>query len=473
MNEDMRHSQQLIEQFEDCLKHPEKLRTTYFDSEDLNELFRMYLSFGDVNTAEMVAQIAVRLHPDDEDAMLYALNILLEKGQPKKALKWIDEHPLPDTYYAYYLHMWALVDVGDTESANKMATKVLETIEDDSEYSIVLEVIGNCFMRGDMPQEAIIYFDKAIEAAKSSNDIYNLLMKKVDCLAATNQLDKAISMLDKLNDEDPYNINTWQSKTMMLLQAGRTDEALDAIDYALAIAPSNEVNQILKIRMLIGNKKREEVFEYIDSVRQDLPHMQPLLLMLKGDAAFWEHDYKTANQYYKQGFDKEFFMLDSVIRYIECKIELHRYRSAIKIGKFLMLITPDDPQLLCKMADAHYFSGDRETAKKYLKRAVKIDPYNISIYMQLITLLLDMDELEEAKRLTKRALKFEPQQMYLKLLMAIISYIQNDYKHLVKYFTEACQINETAVDLLEQLCPTAAEFISDLIKEYKKINEDE
>lgn len=473
MNEDRRHSQQLIEQFEDCLKHPEKLRTTYFDSEDLNELFRMYLSYGDVKTAEKVAQIAVNLHPDDEDARLYALNILLEKCQPKKALKWIEENQLPDTQYAKYLHLCTLIDNDDAKGASDIAEKLLQTAEDDREYGMILEEIGNCFLRGDLPQEAITYFDRAIERAKSSDGIYNLLMKKVDCLAATDKIDEAIDMLDKMNDEDPYNINTWQSKTMMLLQAGRTDEALDAIDYAIAIAPSNEVNQILKIRMLIGNKKREEVFAYIDSVRQELPHMQPLLLMLKGDTAFLEHDYRTANQFYKQGFDKEFFMLDSVIRYIECKIELHRYRSALKIGNFLMQITPNDPHLLSKMADASYYSGDKETAKKYLKRSIKIDPYCVATYMQLITLLLDMDELEEAKRLAKKAIKFEPQQMYLKLLMAIICYMQDDYRNLVRYFSEACELSATAVDLLEQLCPNAAEYISDMIKEYKKHNENE
>lgn len=350
----------------------------YFDADELVDIAEYYAFKGKHAQADEVIDYALGLHPDHTDVLIFRSRSLALKGKLKEARQVADLIDDPTDREVFFLR----ADLFIEEERIPEAECIFRELAKKEAYS--LEVINDILL---------VYLDILNKeyADKWFNELttrYNLdewIEKNRDILRVVtsyyslfNEYEKAIPLLQKALDDQPYATELWIELGRCHLQLSHFAAANEALDFALAIDENNEEALYLKALHAIQTSQRDKAFGYYQRLL-DFPEKQAIarlsLSRLHQDAK----NYDASLEQLRYLFEKE----DE-------------------------LTQPERTELYLHYAQCCAAQGKEEEGETSLKKAFKHSDFKEELeieYGRFYLILLEQNSTEEEKEYYRQAAK--------------------------------------------------------------------
>ena len=228
-------------EFKDLLKRYEQAlkdnSSVFFDADDLLDIAEYYNSIHEIDKSNAAAYYCLELYPDYSKAKVLIARSAIESGDVNFAQRIADELTYEDDLDSVYLKAELMLINSETEKAERYLRSYFDKLENgsDERYDMALDV-------------PLMYCDYGIwslaeewlstpEAQEQKEEMdYAEAMASV----CTNigRYKKAIPLWNQVIDEDPFFAHAWVQLAVCQCQAGQCHEALQSVQYALAIEPN-------------------------------------------------------------------------------------------------------------------------------------------------------------------------------------------------------------------------------------------
>ena len=179
----------------------------------------------------------------------------------------------------------------------------------------------------------------------------------------------------KALDEDPKNINAWQLRVDIEIEAKKPKEALKLVRQILAENPQNAGLRNSEFEALMKAGKKREARKIRDRFKTDFPFMSQRIEMmdLQLDAASGKTKSVSKKlQGYGDGNDNPYVVKDLGIAH-------HRIDDIFRARRLMEQAHPEfpnDPELNAALATNYFQMARPGTARKYARLALAADPSN-------------------------------------------------------------------------------------------------
>ncbi|MCL2117464.1 MAG: tetratricopeptide repeat protein [Planctomycetaceae bacterium] len=228
----------------------------------------------------------------------------------EKAFKYVPEEPIN---YLFIARLSLLPD-GDRELAAKYAEKAIEYCSGNDEIHAQALVV-----KADLAEDTKTQIELLREAHKVLPDSVPVMILLGGVLAADNQLEEAITILQQVLDFDPENVQALEFAAAIRVQEEKFDEALKIYDRLAELMPRSFVPQIQKAEVLQEQKKYDDAMAVLDALRSREPG-NPMVLLQRGKLFAEMEDYDAAMR-----------DIDSTLRLTGDMPELETNAYAVKI----------------------------------------------------------------------------------------------------------------------------------------------
>ena len=379
----------------------------YFDADELTDIAEYYASKERHDDADKVIDLALQLHPNDTDALIFRARSLALKGKLKEAYMVADLIEDKSDREVKFLQADLLMEENRMEEADEVFNQL--AIHEEEDLETLLDILLAYI---DTNQEK--YAEKWFLRIGQNHDMMKLPLKDQrfrdvisDYYITFNTPAMALPFLRMTLDEHPYSIQHWNSTGSCHLQLGNFEEAHEALDFSLAIDDKNEEALALKAYCFRQSGNLQEACNYylkLSKVSENKARSYLALAKLYLDT----HEYESA--------------LDYLQILLEEKSELSDYELA---------------ELYCDVALSHAALGHSGKGQKYIDEALKLngDDPNICISAGRFYLAEDNNE-EKATLLLEKALELAMKEDRLDCLLSISSacFDIRNYSLSVHYF---------------------------------------
>ena len=444
--QEMQYVTQLVNRYELSLRNDDN---QYFDSDQLEDIFNFYLNINATHRAKQVLDVFAKMHPTDDTINLLRGQLLYEEGKNEELLSLLDAVDLRDYDLWHLLRLGALIQLHRYEEAEREGLDIIHSTSEDEKPRVTYNIARE-FHQADCFEFALKFYEIGLLFDDKNR---KLLMGAARCRGALSDYKKSFEYTDQLIELDPYNDEAWLIKATGYVSQHLYDEAIDAYDYAIAINPSNEYAWIAKVKALSSAMRDEEAYKCLDDMALQFSRYKDIAVTMKADILYARERYKEAHALYKKGFNLEAFSSESALKYLDCKLRLHRWKETIALGNDLCRIIKDDPTIYEKMADAYYELHDWKKATSTFHKAVMLDPDDGYLLLRYGTLLLDSGNIKKGEKQLQKAHKLYPQLPEPLVMLAVANYMKGDYVGSAIYLNEAYSIDKEQAQTFLRLCP--------------------
>lgn len=263
----MEEEDQLFEQYEEFRRRMLDGRLeSYYDEETLIEVFDTAGDQNDDATRMAVLSLAARLHPSSEDLNARRAFYFYLMGDTPSAIEIIQrphgEHIL-----------WDILDL--TLNPQKISpetgsdiTRLLQKYKplDDEE---AIRIVDFAALTGQLPW----LIEHASEVEKSLDYPSTLYYEIASKASETHDNDTILQATEKLTALEPFTDYFWIMQSRALAEKEKVDEALQSLDYALAINPGNPEARLLRAQlvMLANDQANDEIRTDLEALYREYP----------------------------------------------------------------------------------------------------------------------------------------------------------------------------------------------------------
>lgn len=327
-------------------------KSIYLDAEAFADIADYYLQKKNIDMADDCIRYALTLHPENTELNTLLARRKIDDGNIEGA-KEIEARLPKNDYEVKMLHGELLIIEMEVEKAEHFFRSQSKDMEDEEKNNLAVEVAG-MFLDYDYPKRAINWL-KSIPVEK-----YDLRCKQMEaeCYIDLEQFGKAITLLNEILDNNPYEVRTWSLLCEAQFISGQYEEAIQSCDFALAIDGENE-----------------------------------LALKTKASCFYEMHDYKEAlkifNVYNQLVTDDGLSIVFTAI----CLNHTMRPDDALALLKKAGIMYQQDSlhlQLIyTQMADAYSTIGKVDEAMEYIEKAVHFGTDSVKGNLMKADILLE------------------------------------------------------------------------------------
>ncbi|WP_312556554.1 tetratricopeptide repeat protein [Empedobacter brevis] len=387
MDEDF-FNNELIEAFEQMLDNREY---KYYDSEDLVEIIEFYIEVNDSEYAKRALDFAEKMHPDNTDIKIKKIEYFLSINELKRSAKLIQElKDLASNELDYLLvqaRFWGM---------KNMPRKAIGFYEealliDDEEIDFICNCIGNEYLNLDEVHSALIAFKKAVKFNPENDySFYSI----IQCYEEIHNPDDCIAFLKDFIEDNPYSEVAWLQLGLLYNYKKMYAEAINALDYVIAINPNS----------IAGHANKAASLEELGEYNQAIETLEETL----------EHDDSPAVTHLKIG---------------ELYEKLEKPQKALKAYHIAIKEDPQLDKVWAKSAALYDKMGNLEEAEYYIQRALELNENNAEYYTNSTYYFLKQMKFEEAIKSLSRLVELKPLVFntwfaYVETLIAIGEYEQ-------------------------------------------------
>lgn len=387
MDEDF-FNNELIERFEQMLENREY---KYYDSEDLVEIIEFYIEVNDSEYAKRALDFAEKMHPENVEIKIKKIEYLLLINELKRSAKLIqDLEEVAANELDYLLvqaRFWGM---------KNMPRKAIGFYEDallidDEETDFICNCIGNEYLNLDEVYSALIAFRKALKFNPENDySFYSI----IQCFEDIHNPDECIDFLQDFIDDNPYSEVAWLQLGMLYNHKKMYKEAINALDYVIAINPSS----------IAGHANKALSFEELGDYNKAIETLEETL----------EYDDSPALTHFKIG---------------ELYEKLKKPQKALKAYHIAIKEDPQLDKVWAKSAALYDKMGNLDEAEYYIQRAIELNDDNSEYYTNSTYYFLKQMKFEEAlsslvKLVELKPLVFNTWFAYVETLIAIGEYEQ-------------------------------------------------
>lgn len=386
--------QQLLKRYEEMLLND---RTYYFEATELTDIAEYYAMQGDSMQAESALDYALRLHPENLDALIFKARARLINGQPEEARRILDSIADQEDREVMFLRAELLLSSQQYSQVEALLRALVE--EEHHEANTYADIIDLLVDNGQNDM-ANLWIDEALSRYPnhkrlSESAAYSHTLQE--------RFDDAIALYNQLLDIDPYSTFYWEELGKIHFRREEYDKAIDAFEYVIAI-DSDECNYALYATansyFNIGNYERAE--EYYHTIHEQLPDsVHPLFHM--GMCRVSRGDDDGALEYFTQA----------------------------------LCATPEDieeqAQIYSQMSLIFSRKGQHAKAITYTDEALKICPNNTELIIMKGHDLLCLGRYEESTDLFLKAVDLDGENAERSLFLIAVSMLENGHCEMSHY----------------------------------------
>ena len=241
--------------------------SVYMSADDLTDIAEYYMAHNRNDEAMTCINYALSLHPDSVDPMVFLARHSLFEGDVTKAQNICDAISEQQDWEVIFLRAEILLKEGQTDKGlGYLEEKYNECEEDKALF------LNDCI---DICYDYYLY-EKGLEWAEllctNHSDYEKKHLVLADMLILNGKNERALSILDLELKENPYNIKAWTLSVEAHCAEGHYDDALEAVEFALAINPTEEHALLAKANCLFHQNKLEEAHQQYMAYQHEYPN---------------------------------------------------------------------------------------------------------------------------------------------------------------------------------------------------------
>ncbi len=394
--------QQLLRRYEEMLQGD---RTYYFEATELTDIAEYYAMQGDSEQAEAALDYALRLHPENLDALIFKARARLINGHTAGARHILDSIADQSDREVMFLRAELLLASQQHAQAEALLRTLIEeeNYEADSYADIIDLLVDNG--QSDM---ANLWIDEASQRYPSHQ---TLTESAAYSHAQQERFDEAIELYNQLLDTAPYSTLYWEELGKIYFRLEEYDKAIEAFEFVIAINGDEcyyALYAAANCYFNIGNYERAE--EYYHTIHERYPEtVDPLFHM--GMCRVNRGDDDTALDYFTQAL------------------------TTIPEG------TEEQAQIYSQMSLIFSRKGQHAKAVTYTDEALKICPDNTELIIMKGHELLCQGRYEESTELFLNALDRDEANVERSLFLIGVSMLENGHCEMSHYILRLLKDN--------------------------------
>lgn len=352
--------------------------------------------------------------------------------------------------YDYFLEGIREYNSGNIENGEKL---LLESIKTDKSNDASYYYLGLINDEKGEDNLAEHYYRAACEA-DTSNFWYRMSLAKF--YSKTNRIELASSLFEKLCSDFPSKSMVYYEMIDIYTNSNQIDKALDALDRIEKLRGVNEATGNARYQLLTMQGKYDEAMEYLESFIKEYP--SPRVAFVLGDLYKSKYNDTLALKYYNQSlamdpqYTPAYFGLAEVYRMtrqlnlffkninifladsdMNLTMKENYMKEVVFNPQFVQVFKPQIDTMINNIVSAHpedtsalflagsyYIQTNRpDTGKVFYQTALEMYPDVRSVNMEYISLLYYFKDWEGLIAQIKRSLVYFPEDPFMMEILAI------------------------------------------------------
>lgn len=422
---------ELVRKYE---RNSEEGKMIYFDASDFGLIIDYYIDEYFYEDAEDVIEIALSIHPNNDQIKFQMARVLVYTGRNENAEEYIDSLLDDGSMDLLLLKIENLFHLIKDQEAEDIINKKLDELPNDESKADFLAQVGILSIEADDLFTGIDYLEQSLDFYETNDPyVYNELIYAYE---TTGDYESAIYHCNRLLDIDPYSYDNWLSMGKIYSLNKQYDKAIVAFDFAHTIK-EDEVSALkMKALTLYLNDNVEEAIRVFWNCVEKTPSDESLYdSLIEG--------YEYLEQY------------DKVSEIIDRKEKLFGERGII-IRRALLALLMDDVALARKLYDEvpevdknsldyHMLSGElylidknyRDSEAAFMKAAL-LSNHNEEVIDRLANVSVAQDKYEQAAEYLEQLIRLDPDYPTAKARLAFMRFeigVKEPFDKVVEKFT--------------------------------------
>lgn len=388
-------------EFKQILAHYEDMLLSgscfYFEAAELTDIAEYYAMQGDSQQAEAALDYAIRLHPDNLDALIFKARARLINGHLNEAI--VISESITDQNDREVLFLKAELALADNRhrQANDIFRALIEaeSYQADTYTDIIDLLVDN--------KQTDIANDWVDEAMTRHPNNKSLLESSAYNYTQQERYDEAIALYNQLLDADAYSTLYWEELGKIYFQREEYDKAIEAFEFAIAINSDEcyySMYAAANCYFNLGNYSRAE--EYYLIIHQKYP--------------------ETVDPLFHMGM---------------CRVNMGDDDKALEYFTEALTTIPEDSeeqaQIYSQLSLIFSRKEQHEKAIAYINEALKIYPDNPELIIMKGHELLCQGAYNESTELFLKALSYDNERVERSLFLIGVSMLENAHYEMSYY----------------------------------------
>lgn len=379
--------------------------SAYLEADELTDLAEYYLTQGDSDKADACIDYALTLHPNSIDPLIFKARQHMFVGGLTKAQKICDSIQEQHDREVIFLHTELILRKEGINEAINYLTEQKKWFADNQEDLYAYLYDSACILAD------YAYYGKSLEwteeAEKISGPNLKLMHLKAEAFAMLERLEEATEYLEKILDETPYSLKSWNTLADIFFMREMYDKAIEAADFSLAIKE---------------NKNPEALFT-------------------KANSVYHLGNFEKAHQLYSQYIDKysssdEYpYLFDGL-----CLNQMERYEEAclrLETAEELSNdCSPEQLQIYLQLSFSYSKVGKYQKALSYLDEAYDYEPGSFDYEVLRGHVFLENGFVQEAMECFQKAKEESTDRERAYFLIAVSLFENKLYADALEFFYE-------------------------------------
>lgn len=402
--------EELMRRFEAMLHTNENY---FFDLEDFLTIIEHYINSGNYNLAQKAVNIGLYQHNQDIDILLYKAELYSLNDQSEKAERLLEELSIMDPE-RIEIPMLAAEVYSRKNLHKKAIAKLQHALKlPGAEPSEILEMMTVEYLYLDDYNEAL---KTAIQALKHDPESSMSLFNAVSCYDLTNRPDEAINFLKNFLNKNPFSEVAWSLLAKKYIDKGQFENALEAIDFAIAI--DDKFIGAYYDKAYIYSKLRRYK-EALTFYKLTLDIADPTAFTYYHIARIYQrmNDVNNAVEYLLKAINEDPGHFKSWIKLVELKINNNEWEAALDIAKKASEIVNHE-ELFDLLGNIYTHQKKWHEAISAYEMSLKLGENNIPVIIKLSDLYKRTQQIEKFRKLLLKAKQKFPDSKEIQSLMS-------------------------------------------------------
>ena len=467
-------------EFKDLLQKYESMANghtpTYFEAEELTDIAEYYAHIGKEEEAQAAIDYALRLYPNNNDALIFKIRSLAFKGNREEAYRLMDLIEDTSDREVQFLKADMMID----EKRLKEAEFIFEELAANENDSLeILTDITISYMDANLKTYAHKWLKRIGEKGYTLENSQRYRNVWCDFHMTFGEEEKAETAFQISLDKHPYSIPHWNGLAKCYLAQLKIQEAHEAVDFSLAIDAENIDALEVKGYCYIMNKNYESaisIYEKALSINDQKGNLYRFLAQCHLETGRMEDALNCYNQWLKKCKQLTSYEKSEIYGYISmCYCNLNKAQEGMEYINASLELNPFQINAIIQKGTLHLQLGEREIAEEMFNKAMSMSPQD-EIPDTIIGITYSYFFLKDYHHTIhwgERILSEYPEEQNSILMLLIYSYFElGNSNRCLSLLEKAKQIIEENPTKNYQIKESLDEFIKELAKRNNNYNFD-
>lgn len=344
------------------ISHIKDGKKVWFDSDNYIDIIEYFVENKNDDMTKAAILEAYKYFPYNEEIVSQYASFLASKNEIEKAIKLLSNTLKKVDSEDMKIDL-ATMCIDNQIHVDEALEILLDIIKHTTDNPFVYALIGRVYID---KQKYILAESFIRKGLMIDNEDALLLGTYTNCVADESLRNKMIDFLKQLSSNNPFNDNVWTALSVVYLGSKRYKEALQAIDFAIAITPKGETKHSCRADCLV----------FLDDFPQAIEEFRKAIS-------------------YSTEFSAELHLhLAAVL------MQQKRYKEAVTEFELVQKESPNDfdPSNLLDLSLCYCFIGQSEKSREGLKKAIK-DGVSMKFFLKFAKQACEYGYTEDTKNL--------------------------------------------------------------------------